>query len=395
MRVHRPPGHEGAACRFNLEYGLPLVTPALQSQWRRELARAAEDPNLDYPPPEGLRELRAAIAGYLGRRRGIAVDPEDVLIVGGTQQAFDLVVRALLDAGDTAVLEEPHYQSTRQVVLAAGAKVALAGVDDEGLKVDELEKHDARLIFVTPSHQFPTGAVLSLPRRLALLEWARRKRAFVIEDDYDGEFRHDVKPLSALKALDRDGRVLYVGTFSKVLFPALRLGYLVVPPALREPLRAGKWLLDRGCPAIEQRALARLIESGGFERMLRRTGKLLAQRRAALLESLARHCAPWVEVGGASAGMHVALWLTRHASAQVPEIIAACAARGVAVYPIEPYYYKQAPRAGLLLGYSGLPIADIVEGTKRLGGVLREILPAEAGAPARTRLLAGKERPRK
>lgn len=388
LRAHCPPGHDGSVNRFNLEYGLPLVTPALQSLWRRELARAAEDTDLDYPPAQGLPDFRRAIAGYLGRRRGLSVDPEDVLVVGGTQQALDLAVRVLHERGEPALLEEPHYQGTRQVLLAAGARVSVVPVDDEGLDVGELDKHDARLVFVTPSHQFPTGAVLSLWRRLALLDWARRKRAFIVEDDYDGEFRHDVRPLAALKALDRDGRVLYIGTFSKVMFPALRIGYLVAPPSLREPLRAAKWLADRGCPAIEQRALARLIESGGFERLLRRTGKQLALRRAALLDALRAHCGGHVEIGGASAGMHVALWLTAHSSGQVPEIIAACAARGVAVYPIAPYYLKHAPRAGLLLGYSGLPAADLVEGAKRLGAVLAALPPKSAPATQKKRPFA-------
>jgi len=249
----------------------------------------------------------------------------------------------------------------------------MAPVDDDGLVTDRLPRRGARLVSVTPSHQFPTGVVLSLPRRLALLEWARRHDAWILEDDYDGEFRYDSRPLAALKSLDRDDRVLYLGTFSKVLFPALRLGYLVVPPALREAMVAGKWLLDRGCPAIDQHALATLIGSGQFERLLRRAGRELARRRGALLAGLAKHCGDYVQVVGASAGMHVCAWLPRHAPTAVPDVIALAEQRGVGVYPIAPYFWKPIERAGLLLGYSGLTPADLNESTRRLGAVLREI----------------------
>lgn len=376
QRANRPPGRRRLRLRYNLEYGLPLVTPALTSLWRRALARAAEDTDPDYPPAEGLPVLRAAIAGYLGRRRGLRVDPEDVIVTAGVQQAIDLVVRALVAPGDGAAIEDPHYQGTRQVLMAAGARLHFVPVDGEGLEVARLPRSKLRLVCVTPSHQFPRGVVLSLRRRLELLAWATASDAWIVEDDYDGEFRHDGRPIAALKSLDREDRVLYVGSFSKVLFPALRLGYLVVPPALREPLRATKWLADRGCPAIEQHALAALVQSGRFERLLRRSGRILAERRKALLDALARHAGDLVEIEGTSAGMHVAAWLPRHAPDAVPALIAAAEAVGVGVYPVAPYFSRPPRRAGLLLGYSGLAARDVAEGARRLAGVLRETAPA-------------------
>jgi GntR family transcriptional regulator / MocR family aminotransferase len=376
LRAHLPPGRRRLKLRYNLEYGLPLVTPALQSAWRRALGRAADDTHLDYPPANGLPELRAAIAGYLARRRGLDVAPDDVIVVAGTQQALDLTARTLLEPGESALIEEPHYQGMRQVLDALGARVTAVPVDDDGLDTSRLARQRARLAIVTPSHQFPTGALLSLPRRLELLEWAQKQDAWIIEDDYDGEFRHDTRPLAALKSLDRDGRVVFVGSFSKVMFPALRLGYLVVPPALREVFHAAKWLVDRGCPAIEQRALSLLMESGQFERLVRRTGRLLAERRGALLRALERHCAAQLEVRGSSAGMHVVAWLRRHRPEQVGAICAAAEKRQLGIYDVAPYFSQHGARAGLLLGYSALSPTDLAEAGRRLGALLAEIPPA-------------------
>jgi GntR family transcriptional regulator/MocR family aminotransferase len=369
-RTNLPPGRRRARLRYNLEYGLPLVTPSLQSQWRRAVSRAADDTELDYPPAEGLPRLRIAIAGYLGRRRGLLVDPEDVVVCAGVQQVLDLSLRALVEPGERVVIEDPCYQGTRQALRAAGARVEFVPVDFDGMVTAKLPRRGARMVCVTPSHQFPRGAVLSLRRRFELLDWASRHDTWVIEDDYDGEFRHDGRPLAALKSLDRDGRVIYAGSFSKVLFPALRLGYLVAPPSLRDAMRACKWLADRGCPAIEQHALAELIASGRFERLLRQGGRLLADRRKALLDTLSRHADGLIEFEGTSAGMHVAVWLPRHRPDDVPALIDAAEREQVGAYPVSPYFQRAPQRAGLLLGYSGLSAKDVAEGARRLAAVL-------------------------
>jgi len=229
-----------------------------------------------------------------------------------------------------------------------------------------------RLAVVTPSHQFPTGAVLSLARRIDLLARAERSGCWIIEDDYDGEFRYDARPLAALKSLDRTGRVLYIGTFSKVIFPALRLGYMVLPPGLRQAFVAAKWLTDRGCPAIDQAALARLIGSGAFERHLRQAAKVLKARRMALLAALRRYAGDFVQVADSSAGMHILAWLPRHTHAQAQALVARARERGLGLYLIAPYFLKASARPGLLLGYADLPPADLQAAMKIFAEVLRE-----------------------
>lgn len=368
--------------RYNLQYGLPLANPALASAWRREVSRAAEEADPDYPDPQGLPALREQICDYLARRRGVQAEPDDVLVVSGTQQAFALAARVLLTSGDGVALEDPHYRGARQVFLAQGARVHGCRVDAEGLVPQALPAR-ARLAVVTPSHQFPTGALLPLARRMALLEWAATRRAWLVEDDYDGEFRYAGRPLAALKSLDRDDRVIYIGSFSKALFPALRLGYMVIPNALRRPLVAAKWLEDRGCSALEQAALARFIAGGGFERHLRRAATALRLRRTAMLNGLARHAAGTTEVADSSAGMHVTAWLHGVSHADSERLVAHARSRGLGLYTLAPYCLRPPPRPGLLLGYAGLSPGDVEAAMRLLGRCLRELgLGGTPGVPS-------------
>ena len=367
------PGRQHRGLRYNLQYGLPMTNPQLASAWRRELNHAAAHAQTDYPDAQGLPELRREVCAYLARRRGIICAAEDVLIVAGTQQAFALSADVLVDEGDRVVFEDPHYQGARQLFQARGAKVIACRVDQDGIVTDALPSgNGTRLAVVTPSHQFPTGAVLSLARRIDLLARAERSGCWIIEDDYDGEFRYDARPLAALKSLDRTGRVLYIGTFSKVIFPALRLGYMVLPPGLRQAFVAAKWLTDRGCPAIDQAALARLIGSGAFERHLRQAAKVLKARRNALLVALRRYAGDFVQVADSSAGMHILAWLPRHTHAQAQALVARARERGLGLYLIAPYFLKASARPGLLLGYADLPPADLQAAMKIFAEVLRE-----------------------
>ncbi len=352
--------------RLDLDYGRPLVLPAMQSAWRRSLLRAADDTAFEYPPVAGLLRLRTALAGYLLRRRGLQVDPDDIVIVNGTQQGIELTARLLLDPGQHALVEDPCYQGLRQSLLAQGAKVSGIAVDAEGLVVSELQNRHARLLAVTPSHQFPSGAACSLGRRSAILQWAEHQGAYIIEDDYDGEFRHGGRPLAALKSLDRHGRVIYLGSLSKVLFPALRLGFLVVPRALREAYRAAKWLADRGCAAIEQQGLSGLIESGQFERLLLRSSRHLDERRRALLDAIARHLGTRVRVVGEQAGMHVCVWIASCPSSQESALIDRAAGLGVSLYGINRYYERPPAEVGLLVGYAHLSPGELDEAVRRL-----------------------------
>jgi GntR family transcriptional regulator/MocR family aminotransferase len=261
------------------------------------------------------------------------------------------------------------------VFAAAGARIVTAPVDDEGLDLSPpaLAKRTSRLAYVTPSHQFPTGAIMSLSRRLALLAWADRVSAYVIEDDYDSEYRYAGRPVESLQSLDRNGRVIYLGTFSKLMFPALRIGYLVLPAALVRPFVTAKALADTGSSTLEQLALADFIREGHFERHIRRSRTRNAARRATLLEAIAEHLGELVEVAGANAGLHVLLWLRGIRAARVGALIKRAAAKGVGVYSIAPFYVDPPDRAGLLLGYASLTAEEIQEGIARLAEVLREM----------------------
>jgi GntR family transcriptional regulator/MocR family aminotransferase len=245
-------------------------------------------------------------------------------------------------------------------------------VDADGLDVARIPPRStvARLAYVTPSHQFPTGVVMSLARRLALLEWAERVGAYIVEDDYDSEYRYEGRPIEAVQGLDSAGRVIYMGTFSKVLFPALRIGYLVLPPPLVAPFTAAKWLTDRHTPTLEQEALAEFVGQGHFERHLRRARMRHASRRKALLDALTEHFGDRAEVMGANAGVHLLVWLRDVAPRALNRLIAAAAAAGVGVYPVAPYYVEPPRRAGLILGYASLTDSQIRTGIKRLAAAV-------------------------
>jgi GntR family transcriptional regulator/MocR family aminotransferase len=230
--------------RYNLQYGNPLVNPALSETWGRELARAAAYTPTSDIRAQGSPALREQVCAYLARHRGVRALPENVLIVSGAQQAFSLTARVLLNEGDPVVLEDPHYFGAFQALEAHGARICPVPVDQDGLTCEALPASAPSLVCVTPSHQFPSGAVMSLPRRLELLQYADTHKCWILEDDYDGEFRYGSEPLAALRSLDRNDRVLFVGSFSKVLLPSLRLGYLVMPAGLREDFITAKWASD-------------------------------------------------------------------------------------------------------------------------------------------------------
>lgn len=365
----------------SLSYDFRLGRSALvdfpQTMWARLTARCARTTtvrDLDYPAAEGLLALREAIAHYLANARGVSCSAQDILIVNGIQQALDLTARVLLPSPSTVALEDPHYPPARMVFTATHTQLVGIPVDEQGIKVETLRKHGAaaRLVYVTPSHQFPTGVVMSLQRRLALLDWAERNEAYIFEDDYDGEFRYSGRPLQALQGIDRTGRVLYAGTFSKTLFPALRLGYLVVPPPLMRAFRRTKALMDAGTPVFEQRVLAAFLQEGHFERHVRRSRTLYAARRAALLDALRQHL-PEAKVSGTEAGLHVIVQLPWLTIAQLPDVLQRARARGVGVYPVTPCYLQPPQQGALMLGYTSLTERAIRSGILRLAASLTAI----------------------
>jgi GntR family transcriptional regulator / MocR family aminotransferase len=286
--------------------------------------------------------------------------------VNGSQQALDLIARVLLNRGESVVLEDPGYQGVREVLRVTGARLIPIAMDREGLNPAKLPRA-ARLAFVTPSHQFPTGPILPLSRRLALLEWAKRSNAIVVENDYDGEFRYEGQLLESLQGLDDEGRVVYIGTFSRTVFSSLRIGYLIAPKPLVEAFASAKWLSDRHTANLEQHALAEFISSGMYERYLRRVRRRNSARRKALLEAIKEFLGKRVEVTGDGAGAHIVLWPKKRIAESAT--VAAAAANGVGVYGISPYYLNRPPRTGILLGYSRMTEKAIREGVRRLSGI--------------------------
>jgi GntR family transcriptional regulator/MocR family aminotransferase len=355
---------------FDFRPGTPDWDAFPRRIWWRLLGRRLRAGELGrYPDPAGYWALREAIARHLAASRAVICQPEQVAIVNGTQQAIDLLGRLLIAPGDRVVVEEPGYPEARRVLAAYGASLAPVPVDDRGLRAEALPAAGARLVYVTPSHQFPTGVTLSLDRRLRLLAWARRHDALVVEDDYDSEFRYAGRPVESLQGLDRAGRVVYLGTFSSVLFPPLRVGYVVLPLGLVEPFVAAKWLADRGTGALEQQALADFLVDGHFSRHLRRMRRLGRARRDALLGALRQHLGSAAAPPLAETGTHVLLPLRG-----VDETAALREAqrRGVGVYPVAPHYARPTgARPGLLLGFASLPESAIDEGVRLLGEALR------------------------
>lgn len=355
---------------YDFVYGRSDLETFPFEMWRRMLlrcARRAPVSELDYGPAAGNVALKEAIATHLLRSRAVICDPSQVLVVNGSQQALDLIARVLIERGDRVAIEDPSYQGTREVLRAAGARLLPVAVDHDGLDPDRLPA-SACAAFVTPSHQFPTGAILPLARRLALLDWAKRKSAVIVEDDYDGEFRYEGQPLESLQGLDREGRVIYIGTFSRTVFSSLRIGYLITPRRLVPAFTAAKWLCDRHTATLDQETLAEFIASGMYERYLRRVRRRNAARREVLLEALDTHLRDRVDVTGDGAGAHVVLWPKHRISED--SVTASAAAQGVRVYGISGYFLRKSSRTGILLGYSRMKETAIREGIRRLGKVL-------------------------
>jgi GntR family transcriptional regulator / MocR family aminotransferase len=344
--------------RYNLQYGAPLLNPALFNSWRRKLSAAALRAGSTYPEAAGFLPIRRTIASYLARRRGVICDASQILIVGGTQQALTLIARVLLNEHEQVVVEDPHYQLAVHSLLAHGARVTSVRTDSEGIIVDEMPSRATRLAYVTPAHQFPSGVIMSLRRRIELLKWARRMDSWILEDDYDSEFHSGDRPVPSLRSLDLSERVIYVGSLSKTLFPSLRLGYIVCPTGLRDDLFKAKLLDDLGSPAIEQAALATFMQSRQFDKHLRDSFKEILIRRSIVVDSLGR-LEPHVELGPHQAGMHLVMWFRQLRFSRLDGFLRHARSVGLGLYPIHPYYRIKPPRPGLIIGYAGTSNAQL------------------------------------
>lgn len=358
---------------YDFSIGSPDPTLFPLETWRRYVTaelRGGFVRSALYGDPAGVERLREGIARHLGLARSVQAGPDDVVVTNGAQQAFDLIARVLLRPGDTVAVEDPGYPPVRQLFETTGARVVPVPVDEHGLRVDLLPP--ARLVYVTPSHQFPLGGVLPLERRVALLEWAARTDAVVIEDDYDSEYRFGQRPLDPLARLDADGRVVYVGTFSKTMAPALRLGFVVAPPGLRSALRQAKRLTDWHTDVVTQRAMARFLDSGGFARHVRSATRVYEERHDALVLA-AGELLPGLSLVPSAAGLHLALLDGERAEpfdgARVAE---RAAVAGVSVQPVSRF--RMGPGAdGILLGFGGIPVEQIPDGLRLIAeSVTRE-----------------------
>jgi len=347
---------------------LDLFPTTLWAQVAGRRLRQASTDLLLACDPLGHRPLREAVADYLTASRGVRCVADQVAIVSGVQEALDVVARLFLDPGDRVAIEDPGYVGATHVFEALGATVAPAAVDDEGITLDSSALNGARLVYVTPAHQFPLGVGMSLSRRLALLEWARRSGAVIVEDDYDSEYRYAGRPVPALQGLDRHGQVLYTGSFSKVLFPSLRLGYLVVPADLADRVAATQSVTHRHAPLLEQAVLSDFITGGHFGRHLRRMREIYAERLQVLLECAGERLAGLLEISGVEAGLQTAGWLSEGIDGE--EATAAAGARDVEVRPVSRYRVGRAARDALVLGFAAVDAREIRRGVRELATAL-------------------------
>ncbi len=357
LRPAPPPGviHFATGTADIREFPFPLWRQLLTRQLRQ-----AKTEVFDYAAdPAGNPALRSEVASYTARIRGVRCTPEQVVIVNGSQQALDLSVRVLLERGDPVAFENPGYHAAHRIFRAHGVRLQPLPLDNEGVVLRRLAPN-TRMIYVTPSHQFPTGVAMSVARRLELIRLARERKAVILEDDYSSEFRYSGAPLSSLQGLSNDAAVVYMGTFSKVMFPGLRIGYLIVPPRLVETFRCAKWLADRHAPGLEQAALADFIGQGHLDRHIRRMRRLYRLRREALLDSLQRHFGSSATVLGDAAGMHVMVRF------QDPGVARRAARNRVWLSSADTNYLTDSPGNEFIFGFAALTERAIQEGIRRI-----------------------------
>lgn len=348
--------------------GLPALEAFPFEIWQRLIARHArrlDAASLVYGDPAGALALREAIAAYLTGSRGVRCDASQVIVVSSSQQGIDLVARLFLDPGDAAWLEDPGYYGARAALTSAGARIVPVPVDGDGLDVARGEQlaPEARLAYVTPSNQYPLGSTMSLERRLALLEWARRTSAWIIEDDYDSEFRYDGRPVASIQGLDRAGRVFYIGTFTKTLYPSLRLGYVVAPPDLVERLVVARTQIDGHPSTFMQRVVADFMSEGHFGAHVRRMRALYHARRDVFVDAVDRQLG--LPIANADAGMRATVFLRRNDE----EVSLRAAQAGLVAPALSRYFVGEGKRNGLVLGYAGLEPAAIRKAVAKLAAV--------------------------
>ncbi|ELS03226.1 transcriptional regulator with HTH domain and aminotransferase domain [Xenococcus sp. PCC 7305] len=358
---------------ISFRYGNPANGHFPLQLWRKFLNRYCDSPTalLNYAADAaGHFPLRVAIANYLRRSRAVCCNPKQVIIVNGSQQALNLIARLTLNPGDWLAMEDPGYLGARKCFSSQSANLQPIPINSEGLNIDLLTQcnRNFKLVYVTPSHQFPTGVTLTLRQRIALLQWAQTTGTLIIEDDYDSEFRYGEQPIPALQGMDKSESVIYVGTFSKTMFPSLRIGYLVVPDSWISLVRNAKWLCDRVTPLLEQYALTDWIIEGHFERHIRRMRKLYNLRRQVLIRALEKYFGDRVTILGANAGIHVMVRIETGLCDRV--ILQKAAAVGVGLISAREYYLKPQDQGEFIFGYAQLTEIKIEQGICKLSQIL-------------------------
>jgi GntR family transcriptional regulator/MocR family aminotransferase len=353
---------------------LPALDQFPSAAWASLVSRHARNPSREamaYGDPMGYLPFREAIAEYLGAARAVRCDASQIMVVSGSQHGLQVTARALLDEGDSVWVEEPGYPGAHRALAMANAKLVPVPVDQEGLDVEAGIRRapNARGAYITPSHQYPLGMTLSAARRMKLLNWAEKARAWIIEDDYDSEYRFSGHPLASVQGLGPGDRVIYVGTFSKVLFPALRVGYLVIPKPLVPGFRVARDAIDLFPSVLFQRALTDFIRQGHFARHIRRMRMLYMERRAMLIEALRATLGDRIEIVSADAGMHLVCQLPSRLDDRFVSRRAAQA--GISVIPLSTCHLGKSPRPGLILGYGGIGRNEINAGVTKLGQILK------------------------
>src|SRR5580692_2911830 len=359
-------------CRFDLRPGLPDLALFPAALGRRRVAAAVAAEHREYGDPAGRARLRRAIAGWVARSRSVAATEDTVVITCGAQHAIDLVSRLLLEPGDTVAIENPGYVPVARLFSALGARVAGVPVDDQGLVVDLLPP-TARIVYVTPSHQYPLGMTMSTPRRRALLRWAQRHDAAIIEDDYDTEFRYVDRPLEPLQALDANGRVVYVGSFSKTFSPSIRLGFTVVPQPLAEPIAALRQLIDWHPPTAMQTALASFINDGLLDKHIRRSRRVYAERHHILTAALSGPLAEHLTARVANVGLHVAALLRE--GLRENEVLQAAARHGIVTSGLRDCFQTVPAQSGLLIGFGAVSTTGLSAALRTLNRILASYAP--------------------
>jgi GntR family transcriptional regulator / MocR family aminotransferase len=357
-----------ARADYEFRTGLPDATRFPFETWRRLMARELQPSVVGrgyYGDPAGHPALCEAIARHVGTSRGVTVAADDVTVTNGTQQALDLVARVLLAPGDRVAVEDPGYPPPRRLFESLGLDVKGVPVDGQGLMVDALPR-GARLVYVTPSHQYPLGTPMSLPLRIALLAWAERNDAAIVEDDYDSEFRYVGRPIEPLQTLDTSGRVIYVGSFSKTMLPTLRVGFVATPSSLSPALRAAKFVTDWHTSLPTQGALARFVDEGSLARHIRKMRSVYQVRHEIIVQALGRDLADDLTIIPSVAGLHISATANTASPAEISAVVERALAAGVAVQPLSRFRVDQPARSGLAIGYGAIEAEHIEEGLRRL-----------------------------